>query len=373
MPADYLVNLYNTTGTKIAIFDAWTSLTINHGVNNYSTHQFIMNGGDSRIELFTKDCLLEVVRRNQEYSVAWYTEYIGFHRTSQRQITETGRRLFTSYGRGLLDLINRRNILHFASSSGASKTGAAETVIKQFVDENAGPGAVTPPRLRAGALTGLTVQATAGLGATWTGSRAYHNLLEIIADIAGSSGLVFDVVRTGTLTFLFKVYEQEDRTTMGLVPSTGLNAAGNTPIIFAPEFGNMAVPSLTASATEEVTTVVVLGQGQEDNREFVVRQSAAIADSPWNDIEDSHDARQESTVAGLNSQGDEALHDQSAKENFNCNIIQTPSCAYGRDYFLSDLIEARFDTIEREKQIIAITVNVANGEENISIELGDLA
>lgn len=372
MAADYLVNLYDTTGAKIAVFDAWTSLTFTHSLNGYSTHQFIMNGGDSRIDLFTKDCLFEVMRRNQEYTIAWYTEYIGFHRTPQRQITETGRRLFTSYGRGLLDLIHRRTILHYANSTGSNKSGMAETVIKEFVDENAGPGAVSPPRLRVGTLAGLAVQATAGLGGTWTGARAFHNLLEIIAEIAGQADLVFDVIRTGTLTFLFRVYAPEDRTNTGLVPSTGLNAAGNVPIIFAPEMGNMATPSLTNSATEEVTTIVVLGQGQEENRTFVVRQSSAFADSPWNDIEDSRDARQESSIAGLESYGDEVLHDTQAQENFNCQIIQTPSCAYGRDYFLSDLIISRFDAIEREKQIIAISVNVADGHENISVELGDV-
>lgn len=372
MASEYLVNLYDTAGTKVAIFDSWVSLNFSHSLNRFSTHQLILNGSDARISLFTKDSILEVMRRNTELGIDWYAEYTGFHRTPQRQITETGKRLFTSYGRGLLDLLNRRNILYYAASIGASKAGAAEDVIKAYVGENAGSAASSPTRLRPGTISGLSVAASAGLGISWTGARAHRNLLDVITEIAQMAGLVFDIIRTGLATFEFRVTIARDRTNAWLDPLTGLNIASNVPVIFAPELANMATPSFTNSATEEITTIITLGQGQEDDREFNISQSIHAFDSPWNDIEDVRDARQESTLAGLISQGEEALQTSQARENFNCNIIQTAATAYGRDYFLSDLIVAKFEELELQKQIVQISISIADGEEKIGIELGDI-
>lgn len=373
LASDYQVILYDITGTQVAIFDDWIALSIEHSLNRFSTHQFSFNGLDDRKDLFTKDCLLEVKRRSIGLNLNWYTEYIGLHRTPQRQITSQGRSIFTSYGRGLLDLIRRRGIAHYANSTGSNKSGPAETVIKEFVDENAGPGAVSPPRLRTGTIPGLSVQADAGLGAVWTGARAYHNLLEIISEIAGFAGLVFTVTNLGGYTFRFDVSEPEDRTNTGIDPLTGLNASGNIPIVFNPILGNLTNPSLTDSATEEITVAIILGQGQEDDRAFAIRTSAATGDSPLNDIEDIRDARQESTAAGLNTRGDELLEEMQSRENFHGEIVQIPSIVYGRDYFLSDLVTVQMDDIVRNKQVTEVRINVSEGNENITIELGDLS
>lgn len=373
LASQYLVRLYNTSGILVAVFDNWISLNVEKRLNTFHTHQFSIDGLDSRVSLFEKDSFVEVLRRVQGLGLNWYQEYIGFHRTPQRQITSNGRRIFTSYGRGLQDLLQRRDIAHYAGSTGAAKSGAAETVVKDYVDENAGPSATAPPRFFSGVTTGLTIEADAALGATWTGSRPSNKLSEVVKEIAEFAGLVIDVVSTGPATFEFRVKEPDDRTNTGLDPTTGRNSSGNVPVTFAPELANMTSPSFTVSATEEITAAIVLGQGQEADRAVRQRTSSALSDSPWNRVEDTRDARQESTNAGLDALGDEVLEEGQERENFDFTVLQTISCAYGLHYFLSDLINARFEEIERQKQITEVRITVAEGKEQITISLGDLA
>jgi len=151
-----------------------------------------------------------------------------------------------------------------------------------------------------------------------------------------------------------------------------LNAAGNAPVIFSLDLGNMQTPSYSLIRGAAVTAAIVLGQGVEGSREVVQRTSAAINDSPLNRIESVGNANEEDTTAGLNSVGDAVLDKLQAKEDFDFQTLQIPGLLYGRDYFLGDQVTARYKTIERQKQIIGVTINVTEGVETIVIELGDI-
>jgi len=76
--------------------------------------------------------------------------------------------------------------------------------MKEFVSQNAAASATAPPRLFDGVLAGLTVQADGATGVSWTGARAYRNLLEVLQGIANDTGAMdFDVVGNGAAAYLF--------------------------------------------------------------------------------------------------------------------------------------------------------------------------
>ena len=159
----------------------------------------------------------------------------------------------------------------------------------------------------------------------------------------------------------------------GIDPATGLNAAGNAPVVFSLDFGNMEEPALTLHRIDEVTAAVILGQGAEGNREGVVRESAAISDSPFNRIESVHNSNQSEDTAALESAGDTLLQDLQARETFLFGALQIPSTLYGRDYFVGDEVTARYNDIERNLKITAATIRVQEGVENITIEVSNVA
>lgn len=349
--------LRDTSFEQIAFFESFNRLEIKHHLNSFSDHVLSLSGYDERISLFGLDCLVEVRRKIPNES--WYTEYIGFHRSSERSISEADRRIYTSYGRGLLDLVNRRSIMYYATTTYTLKSGPGETVMKEYVEENLGASATSPPRVVSGTFPNFTIELDLARGNNWFGQRSYKNLLEVLQEVAIATSVDFDIVWTGT-GFEFKCYS----------PQRGTDRRDT--VIFSPSFGNMIRPNYILSRTEEANVIVVMGSDIGTARRIQVRESTAQNDSPWNKIEAAHDARQEDTISALQSAGDAQLEELAAKENFTCEIVQTNTLQYGRDYFLGDIVTLVFDDIIRVKKIIGVEINISEGKEDINLEFGDI-
>lgn len=356
--ARYIVRLYSPlTGALIAIFDDWRTLQIERSLNSYDVVTFSIDGTDSRVALFTLDAIIEVWRKIDRTGQDWYRECTSLHRTGHSQITERGTQIFTSYSRGLIDLLRRRTIAYYANTAYTLKSGPGETVIKEFVDENAGPSANSIDRKADGITLGLSIAANAAQGAVWSGARAWQGLLEVIQEVSLMTSVDFTVTRDGSTGRAFTF-------------STGWPQLGTdrtTTVVFSPTLGNMMVPNYTRSRTEEITRVIVLGQGQENNRQVVVVEGAALGDSPWNTIETNADARNQSTLAGLTDVGNVQLEKSGAQTSFQFDVLQTATYQYGADYFMGDLVIAGFLDVSEQIKITAVTLNVQDGRESVKI------
>lgn len=375
MAPRYEIRVKDLTGALVAVLTDWKTLRYTKRINDLGYYSLTVSGDSQLVTNIVLDGMIEIYRQDLAASpvIAIYKDFEGFHRTMALETTDRNEDLFTSIGMTYLDLIRRRVLAYPANSVQSTQVGPGETVIKSMVDQNAGPNATAPPRLYDGVTTGLTVQPDAAAGTTWTGDRSYRNLLDIIKEIALATGINFDVVGSGPATFEFqaKAYPWgDDRTITGLNPSTGRNAAGNTPVIFALDFGNMQTPSYSLNRQNEGNAVIVLGQGQDADRESIESLDAvAISDSPWNRQEAIRNANQESTVAGLTSVGEQALVDLKAMETFSFQAMQVPSLLYGRDYFVGDSITAKYKTVQKNLQIVGVSVTIQEGVEAIDIEV----
>jgi hypothetical protein len=252
--------------------------------------------------------------------------------------------------------------------------------MKEYVDENCGPSATNPPRLDDGVTAGLTIEADAASGDNWEGSKAYINILSVCQDIANKSGIDFKVRGNGAAAFIFRVYDEQlgdDRSVVGLDSVTGLNGAGNPPVIFTLHRGNMGEPVYSLKRMAEGNFCFVLGEGIEADRDIVPRSVPdAIDDSPWNKKEFSRDARNRSTTTGYEDAGDSALEENQAEETFSFRPIQVESTLYGRDYFFGDIITGRYQDIEKNKKLVGMDLIINDqGEkspESILVTLGDI-
>ncbi len=376
MATRYQVRLLNQAGTQVALLTDWRSLQYTKRVNRVGNYTLIIDGDASVVDLFVLDGQIEILRRDIDASPSfgWTLDFEAFHRTEQRATAANGLSTYQSSGRGYNDLLARRAILYRASTSGADKSGPGETVMKAYVNENAGPAAIAP-RLFPAVTPGLTIQVDGAAGSSWEGAKSFRPLIETLREIADATTVDFQVVGTGPVLFEFQAQARPigvDRTNVGIDPMTGLNASGNAPVVFSLEFGNMQSPSYSLIRNPEVTAAIVLGQGVEGSREVIQRTSADITDSPLNRVESVRNANEESATAGLDSVGDALLEKLQARETFDFQTMQIPGLLYGRDYFLGDTVTARYKTIERQKQIIGVTVTVTEGQETITIEIGDV-
>lgn len=379
MATRYQVVLKDLAGARVAIITDWRSLTYTRRVNGVGAYILTIDGNSDLIDLFALDGQVEIYRRDQSAapSFDWTLDFEGFHRTEIRSTDERGLSRYSSQGVDYTDLIARRAVLFRKGTAGADKVAVGETAIKEYVDQNAGPSAlVASGRLFDGITVGLSIQADGAAGLAWTGSRPFRPLLDTIRDISKAATVDFDVVGTGAATFQFQAQARPigvDRTNNGIDPLTGLNAAGNAPVLFSLAFGNMKGPRYALNRIAEGTAIIVLGQGAQGSRTVVERASADITDSTWNRLEVVKNANQEDTEAGLNAVGDALLDKLQAAETFEWNALETVSLRYGRDYFVGDLVTAEYQGIERDKQVVAAEITIAEGKETISLELADVA
>ena len=376
---EYKVRLKNQDGELVAEFDNWRSMSYTHRVNTPGSARFEMDGYDERVAEFSLDGQLEIWRRNLNVELDWYLEWEGFVRTVNDLLQVNAKRSFVAFASGYAHLLKRRIIAYPAGSDGAAKDDFGETVMKRFVYENAGAGAtVANGRISNGVFPGLFIEADSAAGTNWNGARAYSDLYEECQDIARTTGVDFDIVGIGKALFEFRAYDGQrgiDRTNNGLNTLTGLNSAGNAPVIFSSEFGNMKTPLLSINRSNEVNKVYALGAGVEDDRATVVRtDNDSINVSPWNTLEDTISANEEDSDSGLNTQGDRVLKEKQLKETLSFAAMQLKSMYYGKHYHWGDLITAKYFATEFDKKIIGakVTVSKRSKGERIKLEFGDI-
>ncbi len=368
MTARYQVLLKNQKGVPVALLTdespAFRSFYCTHVRNAPGECRFEVDGDSDIARLFEVDGQIELLRRAPEFGINdWYVEWEGFHITERQETAEDGTTRFISNGATYLDLVRREEVGYFAGSAFTDKSGPGETVIKQFVYENVGMGAGSFQRVDNGVMAGLSVQADNGLGASWEGSRAWKPLLGVIQEIAEATGLVFDVAGIGPAQFEFRVYDRQrgkDRSLTGLNEATGLNGAGNAPVTFSKEAGNMITASMQITRGDEINVVYVLGQGEQSDRNvLVVKDTAAVAVSPWNRRVVSRNAVQETVDAGLQSVGESVLNERRIQTMVSFMPLQVASTVYGRHYGFGDRVSVKYAnrTVNVEIAEVELTVN----------------
>jgi len=346
MTATWQIRLKNMAGALVAIIDDYESLSLLRRVNGMGAYALRMNGNDEKCGLFELDGQIEFWRRDAANGIDWYKEFEAFHRTPAWHFSPEDKLVFESTGPGYAELLARRVVQDKTGTAEATKAGVAETIVKAFVNEQCGPGA------GARAQAGLAIQADAATGNVIRLARPFRYVLEVAQEAADIGGGDFAVVGTGAATFEFRWYDGQ------------LGTDRSSTVIFALERGNMAEPELCVDRLNEVTAVLVGGQGSESDRETLWRTDAArIAESTWNRREQFINDSNEPVIAGLQDKGDVALEAGRPKNPLTFKPLQTPACLYGLHYFLGDLVMARFLTVETKKKMVEVRFTIdANGE-----------
>ncbi len=372
MATRYEIALLDQLGEQVAVITDWRRLEYTNVVNGVGQYKLIIDGDLPVVDDFALDGQIIISRYDLAASptIPKYNDFSAFHRNEIRSTSENGMSTYESQGVSYDHLIRRRIINFRPGTSGADKSGAGETVMKAYVNENAGPDAVSPPRISGGVTQNLTIQADVAGGSAWEGTRGFKGLLDVLKEIADSTAVDFEVVAgSSPATFVFNAKARPIGTDRSVS-----NTAGNAPLVFSLDYANMIEPSYTLSRMAEINRSVVLGQGQPGTREVAVRSGAGVADSPWNLIEGTRGAGQEADTAALNVIGDAMLQALRARETFNFDVFQTESSKYGRDYFLGDIVTARYQNVQRDLQIVGVGITVEAGlGEEIRISVSDVS
>jgi hypothetical protein len=196
-------------------------------------------------------------------------------------------------------------------------SGNAELGMRELVNDNAGPGALSArqiPQLALGTLAGVgdTIDITAAI---------MEPVLEVLrrAALAGG-GLGFRTRQSGT-QILFEVYEPPDV---------------SAEVRFGFNLGNLKYVAYEVNAPT-VTSAIVGGQGAGADR-FTLERNNLGTEGAWGRLE-KHIARPgNDATAELEADGDEALAEGDETARLPSNIADTPDQQFGVHYQLGSRV-----------------------------------
>ncbi len=235
-----------------------------------------------------------------------------------------------------------------------TETGPAETVLKTYVNNNAGLGAVTARQV-----PNLSIETDAAQGSTVTFNARFDQLMQmdmsgLLQVLANAGGVGFKVIHTAGTGLIFKVF----------VPAT-MSAAK-----FSNDLGNLGEYEYIIDAMSLVNAVVVGGGGTGVNRTFYQTTDAASLAS-WGRVEGFVNGGSSTTQAQLINQASNALSNGASKLSFTGVFYETDGLLYVRDFNLGDRVSVVVDgavltDIVRE---VNIKLDPQNGE-TLTIGIG---
>lgn len=196
------------------------------------------------------------------------------------------------------------------------RSGFGETVMKQLVNLNAGPGALVARRV-----AGLTIQTDAALGTSVEITSRFERLLTQVGKAALSSGLTFRVVQVGT-DLQFQVWQPVDRSATAR---------------FSRPLGNLGGWAYTLAAPTATATGVA-GSGVLEDRAFIERVDTTSQTEWGRRVEDFLDQRSTDVATELEQAGDANNVEKGPQGTLTMNPRDIPALRFARDYQLDDIV-----------------------------------
>lgn len=310
---------------------------------------------DGRLSVFVKDNQSSMERLDG------FTQY--FIRIVTEKTDEQGKRYIHILAHDAISLVDRRIVAYASMSSQAKKTAFAEEIIKAIMRENFGSLATDANR---DISDWMTIQPDLGqTTVSITKTFAWQLVLPLIQDICKESRdnnneyLCFDVVPyEGKLEF---------RTFIGQ-RGNNLGLSSSRPVIFSYDNLGLSYASISFNSNTEKNFIYAGGQGQEEDRVMkTAYDSARIALSPFNRIEDFYNASRESGDDGVQSEANTQLAKMSSKIAFNGHIVQRPGLIFGVDYNFGDIVVAKIGDNNFDIHITGFSRVISEGKSEVTI------
>jgi hypothetical protein len=365
MSAEYKLRLYTPLGVPVAEITDFLSLQVIKRLNEPGLARVTLRADHQTIETLSHNSLIEIYRRNAVQGIGWYRLFGALYVDEGIESNDDGSDTFSTECPGELSLLTWRSVLWKSGTANRSvfSNVRAETIVKTLVERNITSAATAASgRERDGSLAGLTitVQPDSAGGNLLNIECAWDGLLSVLQNVCGTvGGGDIDLIKTGAASWEFRWYSGHRGTDRSAT------------VTFAREYGNMGSPSYRRDRRDERTVAIVLGPGQGAQQTIDLRTS--IDYSATNNTELIVSATGEQSAAARDVTGDIALDERKARYQFRFTPLQTPSSQIDRDYFLGDLVRARYRTVNVVQKIVGATFSLnSNGNEQISVEMRDV-
>lgn len=238
----------------------------------------------------------------------------------QRDANDKGKQgeLLTIKGYDLKGILNKRITIPPDRKARDESTGAAETVIKHFVNRN------TVDTSTERKINSFSLAPDQQRGVTLQYQTRYKPLIEEVEKISRMGPLGWDIKITPN-GFLFDVYEGMDRSTA---------QEGNAPVVFGVDFDNVAKQIETISEIDYKNVAVVAGQGEGKDRAITIVGNGAGLER--NEV--FIDARDVENENYLSERGYQKLKELEKIDSFDVDVLPYGPFEYLNDWDMGDVV-----------------------------------
>lgn len=352
-------------GGVVKVFDgaSFYELKYNRALNDVGVMAFTVPSTAENRNAFQLDTFIEVYRTDPNNSPAMLLEDTYLARLFQRYREDNEERFLVG-GYSLNHLLKRRvvdpNEDVTAIDGYSRKTGPADLMIRDYVDQQMGVGASAARQF-----ANFSVGAVASIGISLSAALRYDNLYDAMFSLAVSGQVDFEIHRSGGANTVLQVgqigSDKSATTNYPIRPWMGL----------IPNRGNLQAPNFIIDRQNERTVMLALGQGQGLQRAEAVLTGRGYLDSPFNRWEITVDANSilKSDDIGLTAVGIGALYPYAPKRSFQCTMQDEGGNQYRVDWDLGDLITTIWDELQADLRVWGVGITVTRDGESITADI----
>jgi len=220
----------------------------------------------------------------------------------------------------------------------------AETIIRNLVNLNCGPGAIAARRIEQ-----LVLDSVASVGSATAVSTRYDALLDVCRTVASTDGLGFRTRQVGS-QIRFGVYAPADKTATAR---------------FSAALGNLR--SISYALVAPTATAELVQGGDPSSATGVYVEIDSGADTDWYRVEKLQDQTgvQDDADGELTQAGTLALGDDNPQSQLSTVTVDTDDLKAGRDFGLGDKVTVALPTgleLQDVVRTITLTATPEDGE-----------
>ncbi len=228
-----------------------------------------------------------------------------------------------------------------------TRSGPAETVIRDIVHANVGTGAVTGRRQ-----DGFTVTASQGRGKTVKVNDRDKRVLDVIRPLARTGGVTFDAVQEddSRIVFRFRVPADRSRAVRFTAQNGGLDEGSYS----------LVAPTVNAA--------MAAGQGTGT---YLNRREYVRATSWGRRVEEFVDQTSTDDDAEIKQAADELLDEGREGASASITAQEVPGLRFGTDYWLGDTVTVEFDGATVSESVRQVDLTWDGHGRTAALTLGD--
>lgn len=354
----YVLQVYNSSGTLQATVVDFLAIGVVRVVNGVDTATFSLDGNSPSVGYVSYGAIIEVYRSDLDAGISSYREFAGMIRGITQTISD--RTVYDVAAVGFNALLADRQVAYYAGVNNRTQFAAvvSETIMKTLWNFNVSTSATTANgRFLDGRLTGATAATSGGAGTAQSISVAQMNLLQALQKVQLGAGGDFAVSYTAPATWTFNWYTGQ------------LGTDRSATVTFSIGNGTIGKLVIKTDRVQDITAVVVAGQGEGSARAIVTRPASLPTGL---DLREGYiDARNQKTTAEYTAVGDAALTLAARQRaTVDAQVLQSQALRYGRDYFFGDLVSVYTGTTTVTRKIATVALRISQeGAESIDVGL----